>query len=524
MARTLSGRTAELTTPAAGDWLDVTDVSDTTQSANGSSKKITYANLTAGLGGGGGPTQPPTYQTVTAAQAQAGYQITRGSARIVVILEGANDLAQAGTFGLTTSPVEGDEIEVYRNVGGSFDWSNAATATVLGGRERYAKFLWSASAWHRIALRGRANSRRESVGRTLTIDDDASTIAITAAGTWTLPLALGQSTGWRTRLQQRGATAYVTLSVDGGLTQVGSSTLQTSYDGDELLVESIGSSQVRVSHAPVETEALATTATALTSSGIAGRPRRSTATAAVTLTLDDTAPVGTTAVLIKGAQDVTITAAANVQYYQPGDDLAQAGDTADFSCLGVMSLEVAAISGSIRQYLITGQTSLPFPDPINLSGDVIGTLAEANGGSGVTSLSTAPAITSKLPLGGGTMIGPIAMGGQNITGIGTLAATTQIPGHRTQSVAAGYTLTAADNGQMLSVTDAGTVFVPAASTLAPISGQGFALLITATGGDVLIDGPGATNVTVRNGYYGVITARNGGAIRAAEGAQAIQIS
>ena len=50
------------------------------------------------------------------------------------------------------------------------------------------------------------------------------------------------------------------------------------------------------------------------------------------------------------------------------------------------------------------------------------------------------------------------------------------------------------------------------------------MLLIATGGDVTIDGPGATNVTVRNGYFGTVVARNGGGIRAAEGAQAVLIS
>jgi hypothetical protein len=41
-----------LTTPASGDLLYIVDVSDTTGSANGTSKKITKDNLLTGIGGG----------------------------------------------------------------------------------------------------------------------------------------------------------------------------------------------------------------------------------------------------------------------------------------------------------------------------------------------------------------------------------------------------------------------------------------------------------------------------------------
>ncbi len=52
MARAVYERT-ELTTPADGDWLDITDVSDASQSAGGTSKKISRSNLlgSPGLGG-----------------------------------------------------------------------------------------------------------------------------------------------------------------------------------------------------------------------------------------------------------------------------------------------------------------------------------------------------------------------------------------------------------------------------------------------------------------------------------------
>lgn len=48
MAEKLTNRTA-LTTPASGDLLHIVDISDTTDSPQGSSKKITFANLAAGI-------------------------------------------------------------------------------------------------------------------------------------------------------------------------------------------------------------------------------------------------------------------------------------------------------------------------------------------------------------------------------------------------------------------------------------------------------------------------------------------
>lgn len=47
MSEVLTDRTA-LTTPATGDFLHVVDVSDTTDATTGTSKKITYTNLTGG--------------------------------------------------------------------------------------------------------------------------------------------------------------------------------------------------------------------------------------------------------------------------------------------------------------------------------------------------------------------------------------------------------------------------------------------------------------------------------------------
>ena len=46
---TLPDRTA-LTAPADGDLYVTTDVSDTTDNANGTDKKITFANLVAAIG------------------------------------------------------------------------------------------------------------------------------------------------------------------------------------------------------------------------------------------------------------------------------------------------------------------------------------------------------------------------------------------------------------------------------------------------------------------------------------------
>ena len=73
-------------------------------------------------------------------------------------------------------------------------------------------------------------------------------------------------------LEQRGV-GYVTLAaLAGGLTQVGSARLTTTYDGDALIIEALGSAEVKVAHRPVETAALAISGTSLfTSSPPAGR-------------------------------------------------------------------------------------------------------------------------------------------------------------------------------------------------------------------------------------------------------------
>ena len=99
------------------------------------------------------------------------------------------------------------------------------------------------------------------------------------------------------------------------------------------------------------------------------------------------------------------------------------------------------------------------------------------------------------------------------------------PARRVSIPAGSYTLLATDNGSILTFAGVSTLNVPAANTLAPNANQGFAVLLIATGGAVTIDGPGPTNVvTVRDGYFGTVVARNGGGIRAAEGAQAVLIS
>lgn len=46
----------ELTTPANGDWVEIVDVSDTTQAATGTNKKIQKSNLFTGTGSVGGST------------------------------------------------------------------------------------------------------------------------------------------------------------------------------------------------------------------------------------------------------------------------------------------------------------------------------------------------------------------------------------------------------------------------------------------------------------------------------------
>lgn len=59
-----------------------------------------------------------------------------------------------------------------------------------------------------------------------------------------------------------------------------------------------------------------------------------------------------------------------------------------------------------------------------------------------------------------------------------------------------YTLAATDNGKRIVVTAAVTITVPTVGTL----GNGFECeIVNDSGGSVIIDGPGATNVTMNNG-------------------------
>ena len=92
------------------------------------------------------------------------------------------------------------------------------------------------------------------------------------------------------------------------------------------------------------------------------------------------------------------------------------------------------------------------------------------GGTGLTAADNAALLTGigGLPKAGGTMTGAIAMGGQNLTNVGRIDATTSVP--RAVSISTGsYTLLATDNGSILTFGFSGatTVTVPAANTLAP---------------------------------------------------------
>ena len=88
---------------------------------------------------------------------------------------------------------------------------------------------------------------------------------------------------------------------------------------------------------------------------------------------------------------------------------------------------------------------------------------------------------------------------------------------------AAYSVVAADSGQLHVCTTTGfTITLPAVSTLAPNSGDFFALDVhNDTGGNVVLDGPGATNVTMANGELATVYARNGGKLIVAKGAATV---
>ena len=348
-----------------------------------------WVDSTAGAG-------VPAYQPVTATQAENGYQILRTSADVTVEL--VENLNNSGTFALpATGLVEGDIVRVFRTGRGTANWTNSDSALggVLTYRHDFVQFQRSGGAWKKFELGKNPGVRRETTGKTLSASDNGSRLVATAAATYILPLNVGNATGWQVTLEQRGTNAYVTLVLDtdtgggginGPLTQVGSALLQTTYDGDALLVEALGGGppQVKVSHKPVETAALATSATSLATSTTAGRPRRTTAAVLTTFHLDVTAPVGASGLLIKGPGDINVTCDGAVEYGQEGDDFSGPPLlTDDFECQGVMGWEVVAPS----RYLITGQTSLALADPLDLeTGDITGILQPTKGGTGVTSI------------------------------------------------------------------------------------------------------------------------------------------
>ena len=441
----------------------------------------------------------PTYQPVTRVEAELspnGFVINRTSANIRVEL--TEDLQAPGFFTLPASPVEGDMIEVVRNAGGFFDWTNALTSTTLGYRERYAKFLWSAGAWKRIVLRGRAGIRRESTAtRTLILDDSGATIATTAACTYTLPDTVGSSTGFELTIEQRGLSAFATLSLGAGLTQVGSSPLQTTYDGDAITIKAIGSSQVLVYHRAVETAPLETASTSFGTGTTAGRPRLSTATAPVSFTLDFNVPLGASGTLISGVQPVTVACPTDVEYGQAGDDFLDFGNplsTSNFDVLGVMTWSLVAIDPVdpfTRRYLILGQTSLAFTDPIDLGSDVTGVLPEVNGGTGGTSLAANPTITSiattanaALPKAGGLVTGATTFSGR-------LKTQEQVIGYVSRAPVSGaVTVQQADNGKVFIYGLTLSLTVPKTNTLVPNPDEVFMTPIfnVSSGNNVTVSG------------------------------------
>jgi hypothetical protein len=75
-AEKISGLTALAVAPATGDLLAIVDVSDTTDAASGTTKKITTANLFAGLGSSGLP-----FELVVACSDE-GTALTTGTAKV----------------------------------------------------------------------------------------------------------------------------------------------------------------------------------------------------------------------------------------------------------------------------------------------------------------------------------------------------------------------------------------------------------------------------------------------------------
>ena len=350
-------------------------------------------------------------------------------------------------------------MRVYRNAGGFHDWTNSTTGTALGYRNDYAAFQRASGAWKRIETRGRAGVRRENVSRDLTPADNGATIAVIGTATYTLPLAVGQSTGWRVTLEQRGV-GYVTLAALAGGTHSG----RQQHLADHLRWRCADHRGARQrggeGRAPAGRDRGAGDQWDLVvheGSQRAGRDC-STATGAVTFQLDNLAPVGASGLLIKGARRHHREPRAQRRVRPAGRRLQRRRPdllTDNFRMPGHDGLggHGARHHGqpTIRKYLITGQTSLAFADPIELGTDTSGVLPLNQGGTGLTAADNAALLTGigGLPTAGGTMTGAIAMGGQNLTNVGRIDATTSVPRAVSMIPAGPYTLLATDNGSIL---------------------------------------------------------------------------
>lgn len=118
---------SELTTPADGDLYVTTDVSDTTDAATGTDKKITWANIKAGI--------KSYYDSVTSTLTNKTIDLTSNTvqgttAEFNTALEDGSFATLAGTETLTNKTIDGDNNTLSNlDLGNEVDWAAADDVT-----------------------------------------------------------------------------------------------------------------------------------------------------------------------------------------------------------------------------------------------------------------------------------------------------------------------------------------------------------------------------------------------------------
>jgi hypothetical protein len=185
----------------------------------------------------------------------------------------------------------------------------------------------------------------------------------------------------------------------------------------------------------------------------------------------------------------------------------------------------APASGTWRRYINASGCAITLDGTLGIEGECVlakgsgsGTLTltagsgfTLNGGSAtpqLVGLAVVKRVSTDFVISGGTDEAKSLYGTQIM--VGDLKTQKVVPAVVTIS-SLPDTIGATHNGKIVKVTGAGTLSVPAAATLCPLAGDGFACLVKATAA-ITIDGPGGTNPTMASGDIAAIIAENGGTI------------